>query len=57
MRLRQWRTHMQFLAAVHRASLPFRSKLRLYRYVSERMRWDRAHLFRELIAYFRTFFR
>jgi glycosyltransferase involved in cell wall biosynthesis len=53
MRFKQWRTHTRFFAAVHRAPLPFRSKLRLYRYIAERMRWDRGGLFRELIAYFR----
>jgi glycosyltransferase involved in cell wall biosynthesis len=57
MRLKQWRTHKSSFAAVQRASLPFRSKLRLYRYLGKRMIWDRAKLSNELVAYVRMLLR
>jgi glycosyltransferase involved in cell wall biosynthesis len=57
MRLKEWRTHIWFFAAVRRAPLPNRSKMRLYKHLVRRMHWARVPLFHELVAHLRMRFR
>jgi glycosyltransferase involved in cell wall biosynthesis len=42
------RAHLRFFAAVRTSPLPWQSKLKLYRYLSRRMRWDWRNLQAEL---------
>jgi glycosyltransferase involved in cell wall biosynthesis len=50
-KLKKWRTHIRFFSSVYRAPLSLRAKWNLSRFLARRMHWDRAELFRELIAY------
>ena len=50
LRLRRWRSHLGFFAAVRGAPLPIGATWRLYRYLARQMRWDASHLSRELLA-------
>jgi len=52
--LRSWRTHLRFFAAVNSAPLPLGAKARLYRFLAQRVVWDRGVLLRELAAYARA---
>jgi glycosyltransferase involved in cell wall biosynthesis len=48
-RLTKWPSHLFFLRAVARSPLPLHSKLRIYRVLLRRMRWDRGVLMNELV--------
>lgn len=48
-RLTKWPSHLCFFAAVARSRLPLNSKLRIYRVLLRRMRWDRGVLMGELV--------
>jgi glycosyltransferase involved in cell wall biosynthesis len=47
-RFPKWRAHLRFIGAVKSSPLPLKAKLRLYRFLLRRMRWDRQTLRSEL---------
>ncbi len=52
----KWKRHLAFFAEVHSSPLPAGSRMRLYRYLSRRMVWDRVDLSSELVDYARHLF-
>ena len=46
--LKKWRSHLSFFSAVSCSPLPLRSKMRIYRRLTQRMIWDRRDLTWEL---------
>lgn len=50
----KWPQHFGFFSAVMRSDLPLQSKVRLFRFLSRRMIWDRGTLFNELTTYLRS---
>jgi glycosyltransferase involved in cell wall biosynthesis len=51
--LTKWRSHLRFFSAVGSSPLPLRSKIRIYRHLTQRMIWDRHDLAWELARYAR----
>jgi glycosyltransferase involved in cell wall biosynthesis len=49
----KWHRHLAFFARVHSSPLPIGSRMRLYRFLSRRMAWDRRDLLAELSDYAR----
>ena len=50
----KWRRHRGFFVAVCNSPLPFKSKVRLFRYLGQRLIWDRRDLRAELVEYARA---
>ncbi len=50
----RWRRHSGFFSAVRRCPLPLNSKTRLYRYLWQRLMWDRRELAVEVTQYVRS---
>jgi len=53
----KWPRHLGLISAVKRSDLPLGSKVRLYRFLSRQMVWDRGILGAELGAYLKTVLR
>ena len=49
--LQKWRIHLGFFSALRSSPLPLKSKLRVYRHLTQRMIWDRRVLAGELAHY------
>jgi glycosyltransferase involved in cell wall biosynthesis len=49
--LTKWRIHLRFFSAVSTSPLPLKSKMRIYRHLTQRMIWDRRELALELAHY------